>query len=129
MPSKIGSKKRRALVKNDSSNGKSSRFNHEDSPRIGRANPFSKYKNLDEKQLKLEANKINPILRLGKSGISDSIIDEIKLHLKKRHLIKIKLLPAFLDLYDKREICSQIAEKSGSRLIQQVGGTLVLFKK
>ena len=47
---------------------------------------------VDINRLKKEAKILEPILRIGKNGMNDSIILEIEKLLKKRKLIKIKVL-------------------------------------
>lgn len=84
---------------------------------------------ISEKELKEKSKNLEPILRLGKKGINDSIIEEIKVHLKKRRLIKIKFLQSFMENYNRRTIGEEIAQRTGSRVILQVGGVLVLFRR
>ncbi len=84
--------------------------------------------NATEKELREVSKNLEPILRLGKRGIDDKIIEEIQLHLKKRKLIKIKFLKAFMENYNRRTIGDEIAKRTHSRVILQVGGVLVLFR-
>ena len=76
-----------------------------------------------------KAQHIQPILRIGKSGVTEGLIEEIKRQLKKRKLIKIKLLRSALDGKDKKEMAQEIADKTRSELINQVGSVIVLSKK
>ncbi len=87
------------------------------------------YRHMGQKELKEAAKTLLPVLRLGKNGITDSVITEIDQQLKKRALIKIKLLGSFRENYDRRSISAEIAQKTGSRIILQVGGSLVLFRR
>ncbi|MFW6231299.1 MAG: YhbY family RNA-binding protein [Nanoarchaeota archaeon] len=87
------------------------------------------YRNKSEKELREIAKRLDPILRLGKNGLTDGVYEEISVHLKKRRLIKLKFLPAFLDMYDRRTIGDEIARKTHSKVIQQVGGVLVLYRR
>jgi len=76
-----------------------------------------------------KAKQIEPILRIGKSGLTRGAIDEIKVQLKRNKLIKIKLLKSALEGKDKKELGKEIAAKTGSELIHQVGFVVVLHKK
>jgi RNA-binding protein YhbY len=68
-----------------------------------------------------------PILvRVGKAGITDSIIGEIKKHVKKRKMVKVKFLPAHASGKDKRQFAKELAEKTGTKTIHQVGFVVVL---
>lgn len=42
-------------------------------------------------------------VQIGKQGLGDNVLEEIKKHLKKRKLIKIKCLRYFLDAYTQKE--------------------------
>lgn len=87
------------------------------------------YKNLDEKRLKEAAKDLVPVLRLGKKGITDNVIKEIGEQLEKRYMIKIKFLQSFMDNYNRRTIGENISQRTDSRVILQVGGVLVLYRR
>ena len=89
----------------------------------------SEFLRMNSKELREQAKNIRPILRLGKNGITDNVVKEIESQLKINALIKIKLLESFRDSHNRRVVCSDIAEKTKSEIILQVGGTLVLFKR
>ena len=80
-------------------------------------------------QLVKEAKLLEPVLRIGKSGLTEGAINEIKKQLKKKKLIKIKLLKPALAGKNRKEFAKEIAEKTDSELIQQVGFVAVLSKK
>ena len=79
-------------------------------------------------QLRSKAKALEPILRIGKNGLSDSVIEEIKLLLKKKKLVKIKFLKSSLSK-NKKEFIKQIVEKTDSELIENVGNVVVLYRK
>ena len=80
-------------------------------------------------QLVEKAKLLEPIIRIGKSGLTEGVIEEIKTQLKKNKLIKIKLLKAALVDKDRKAIAREIAEKTGAELIHQVGFVVVLYKR
>lgn len=92
-------------------------------------NRKNKYRNMSMKELKEAAKTLMPILRLGKNGITEGVIDEIDIHLKKRSMIKIKLLGSFRENYDRRTISEEIASRTKSKVVLQVGGSLVLYRR
>jgi RNA-binding protein len=61
--------------------------------------------------------------------LTDNTIKEIEKQLKKRRLIKIKMLRAFFEGKNKKEVAKEIAEKTNSILIDSVGFVVVLLKK
>jgi len=81
------------------------------------------------KELKSKAMNLEPIIWVGKSGITEEIIKEIKIQLQKKKLIKIKLLKSIIEKKGKKELAKNLAEKTDSRIITQVGFVVVLYKK
>ncbi|MBT5021857.1 YhbY family RNA-binding protein [Candidatus Woesearchaeota archaeon] len=84
-----------------------------------------------KQKLKSDARRLTPLIRIGKNGVTENILNELNTHLKKRQLIKLKLLPAYTDEIsraDKKKICVEISKKTKSELIEQMGGVLVLYK-
>ncbi len=84
---------------------------------------------VEKKRLREKAKSLEPILRIGKSGLTENLIKEIKRQLKKRELIKIKLLKSAEERENRKKFAEEIAEKTGSELIYQVGFVVVLHKK
>ena len=82
-----------------------------------------------KKKLKERARSLEPIIRIGKNGLTIGLINEIKRQLKKKKLVKIKLFKNFLRNKDKKLIAKEIAEKTNSILIEWVGFVVVLYKK
>jgi len=79
--------------------------------------------------LKDDAKHLEPILRIGKSGLTDGVLKEIEKQLKKRKLIKIKFLKSALDGKNRKEFAKEIATKTRSELIDQVGFVIVLYRR
>lgn len=80
-------------------------------------------------ELKAKAIALEPVVRIGKSGLTDSVIGEIKKHLEKKKMIKVKMLKSFAGARDRKELAEEIAEKTGSSVIHMVGFVVVLLKK
>ncbi len=83
----------------------------------------------DIAQLRKNAKALEPVVRIGKSGLSDSVISEIKKHLEQKRLIKIKMLRSFIGTSDKKAAAQQLADKTNSILVQRTGLVAVLAKK
>ncbi len=81
------------------------------------------------KELKAKAMAIEPIVRIGKSGLTEPVIGEIKKQVEQKKLVKIKMLKAFVGGNDKKELAKEIAEKTGSVLVHNVGFIVVLARK
>ncbi len=67
-------------------------------------------------------------VQIGKKGITDEIVNEIKDQLKKKKIIKIKFLKN-ADREDMRGKVEGIAEKVNAELIEFRGFTAILKKK
>jgi len=80
-------------------------------------------------ELRRKAMLLEPGIRIGKNGLTDNAIQEIKKMLKQKKLIKIKMLKPFVADKNKKVLAREIAEKTDSELIHQVGFVVVLNKK
>ncbi len=80
------------------------------------------------KELKQKSKELTPSVRIGKNGITSNALLEIDFALKKKHLIKVKLLPAFIEEHDKKEACEKIAKSLRAQVISMTGSIIVLYK-
>lgn len=78
-------------------------------------------------QLRGIASGYDTIFQIGKGGIADTLISQLSDALRARELIKIKVLEN--SAYSAREAAEEIAEKTGSEVVQVIGSKIVLFKK
>jgi RNA-binding protein len=81
------------------------------------------------RELKSKAMLLEPIINVGKAGLTDSVIEEIKLQLKKRKLIKVKFLKSAIENKDKKQLAQELVSKTNAQLIHKVGFVVVLYKK
>lgn len=69
-----------------------------------------------------------PDLIIGKNGLSDSVIREAKLLLKKKKIIKIKVLKNIAETKkDASKIIQELSEKTSARIGKIVGKTAILY--
>lgn len=73
------------------------------------------------------ASTTDTIFQIGKGGISDTLISQVSDALRKRELIKLRVLDN--SMYTAREAAEEIAEKTGSEVVQVIGSRFVLFKR
>ena len=78
-------------------------------------------------QLRGMANTMQPILQIGKNGISENSIKQIDDALEARELIKITVLENSGE--DTREIAHEIAKEVNAEVIQVIGSKFVLYRK
>lgn len=77
--------------------------------------------------LKGLAMKINPILQLGKSGVTPEMTASVEEALAARELIKINVLQNCL--FDIREMADMLAERTNSMVVQVIGRKIVLYRQ
>ena len=80
------------------------------------------------KELKARSKLLNPILRIGKKGITPGMVEEIKKLLKKKKLIKIKIL-SNCPVENRDKMIDEIVSKTESNLITKIGNVFVLYKE
>ena len=80
-------------------------------------------------ELRKKARAMQPILNIGKNGVTDSLILEIEKTLKAKKLVKIKINKSALEEKDKKDIVKEIVTRTGAELIDFVGFNIVLYKK
>jgi len=77
------------------------------------------------RELKSRAQLIKPTIRLGKAGLTPEFLAAFEEALRHTPLLKLK----FEGLKEERKsVARQLAETSGSQLIQQVGHTAVFHR-
>ncbi len=81
-----------------------------------------KQKNL----LRKSAHKLKPVVLVGGSGLTESVLKEIELTLAHHELIKVKISAE--EKATKRQMINEIQLKTRAEIVQTIGHTLVLFK-
>lgn len=71
-------------------------------------------------------NELEPVVYIGREGVSEAIINQTNGVLETRELVKARLLP------DKgqtaRSIAEILAEATGAEVVQVVGNNFLLFR-
>ena len=78
-------------------------------------------------QLRAMANELEPIVHIGKGGITDNIITQMSDALKARELVKGRVLEN--SLLSAREACDRLAEVCRAEPVQVIGSKFVLDKR
>lgn len=68
-----------------------------------------------------------PSVRIGKTGITPNIIEEISAQLKKRKLVKIKLNKGIYERDSRNRIWDYLAEETSSMIVLARGNVGVLW--
>ena len=86
-------------------------------------------KNLNSSQrsyLKAQAHHLEPVIHIGKNGLTAGTIHSVNIALSSMELVKIKF-HEFKD--NKQEISEKIKTKTLSVIVGIIGHTLILFKQ
>ena len=78
------------------------------------------------KMLRSQAHHLEPVVLIGKHGITDGTIESIDRVLEARELIKIKFRE-FKD--DKLSMSEKIAELTNSQVVGVIGHTVIIFRQ
>ena len=78
-------------------------------------------------KLRAIAQKTEPLVLIGKGGISETVLESINLLLDKRELIKIRLLQN--SGLDGRPASDLICQKLGADGVQCIGNIVVIYKR
>ncbi len=77
--------------------------------------------------LKSLAMKVDPIMQIGKSGISPDLTISVEEALEARELIKISVLNNCLD--EPKSLALVLSERTHSEIVQVIGKKIVLYKE
>ena len=77
--------------------------------------------------LRSMANTLEPIFQIGKSGISDNLVQQLIDALAARELIKIHVLETAPDT--AKELGIKLSDVTNSILVQTIGNKITLFKQ
>jgi RNA-binding protein len=84
---------------------------------------------MNKNELKNKAKELLALVRIGKSGISESVVEEVNKQLKLHKLVKVKLLKTCLAEGNRKDVAKDLATKTGSELILLQGGVVTLFRE
>ena len=84
---------------------------------------------MEDKRLKREIQDLKITVRIGHNGIKESVITEIIDQLNSRGLIKIKANKGVLDASSRKVFWTDLAKKTESKLVNQIGNVAVFMKK
>lgn len=73
------------------------------------------------------ANGLDPILIIGKEGISENTIKQLDAVLNKRELIKVKVLNNNYD--DRQEMIDSIVSATGAEFVQKMGSKMTFYRQ
>jgi RNA-binding protein len=79
------------------------------------------------KRLRALAHPRKPVVIVGQRGLTDSVIEEIRLALEHHELVKVKVNVSDRDA--RAQAVQQICEHTGADLVQRIGFIATLFRR
>lgn len=79
------------------------------------------------KQLRGLANSLDPVLIIGKNGLTDAAAAQAEEHLDRRELIKISVLES--SPATAKEMAPELARRLEAALVQVIGSRVILYRR
>ncbi len=83
--------------------------------------------NKQRNYLRKLSNGIDPIFRIGKGGLTDSMIEQMNLALEAREIVKVAVLNNSDE--DVREVFDECSARTGAEQVIVVGNRFVLYRQ
>ncbi len=71
-------------------------------------------------------NALEPVMQIGKEGVTENVVESANLLLEARELVKFKVLKN-ADA-DVRTIAEEIASRLSAEVVQVIGNSFILYK-
>ena len=78
-------------------------------------------------QLRGLGNALDPVMQIGKEGISDNSLEALSALLEARELVKIKVLKNCE--MRAREVCDLVCQKLNADPVQVIGSNFIIYRK
>lgn len=79
------------------------------------------------KEKKAVASTLEPTVRIGRAGLTNAVVYEIKNQLEKKEALKIKILGATRD--EIKTISQELVKRTETELVEIRGNTITLWQK
>jgi RNA-binding protein len=86
-----------------------------------------KLTNAQNRFLRGHAHGLKAMLQIGAKGVTEAVIAEIDAALEHHELIKVKVAAADREARDA--MMADLAERSGSALVQRIGNVAILYRQ
>jgi RNA-binding protein len=73
------------------------------------------------------AHNIDPLVYIGKQGVTENVVKELDQCLENRELVKVKIQEGFEA--DPKELANEMAEQLGAEFVQAIGRKFVLYRE
>lgn len=75
------------------------------------------------------SREFRPSVRIGKGGLSDTVLEEIRQQLSAKSLVKIKVNKGLFERDQRTDVWAYVASETQSTLVLQRGNIAVLWRR
>jgi RNA-binding protein len=90
------------------------------------AHPRAGLTGKQRRHLRALAHHLDPVVQIGKEGLTAALHDAVRRGLTDHELIKVRVLPG--SSLERREIAAPLAQAVGAHLVGNVGRILILYR-
>jgi RNA-binding protein len=76
--------------------------------------------------LRARGHGLNPLVQIGKSGVTEELLGAVDQALLDHELIKIRI--GKNAILDRKDAAAELAERTGSEVAQVLGSTILLYR-
>lgn len=78
--------------------------------------------------LKATGQSLGVAFQIGKGGVTEGVVSELKTRLEREPLVKVKLLKASREEADAKAVAKDLAERAGAILVEVRGHTALFYR-
>lgn len=79
-------------------------------------------------KLRARAQQLDVGATIGKQGINEGSVEELRRQLESQRLLKVRLLASAREGQTRDALAQELAERTGSELVEVRGNTVVLWR-
>ena len=76
-----------------------------------------------------DIHELKPAIRIGKNDVTENIINDVKMLVKKKKIVKIKVLRSALNSATMKDIADKIVKEANLKIVQIRGHSVVVRGK
>lgn len=77
--------------------------------------------------LRKKGNKLDPVVQIGKKGVTTSLLEQVEEVLEAKELIKVRALNN--SLYTAQEVAEELAEECNAEIVQVIGSVCLIYRQ
>lgn len=84
------------------------------------------------KELRAEGRTLDPVMHIGKGGLTDGVVEQVDRELEQRGLIKLRILKGALPedgaQAARADLVEELAQRTRAQVVDRVGNVVVLYR-